>query len=133
MVCIFFYSFGLFICYIKIKKWVGRENRCTLKVQVQVVDILTRKPQRGAGLLYKPIFKISSVKSERLIKSALYTHLYKFDIGDQIWIYVNPNDLQDFMYESPYKDIGILIDGLACVMPFFTTFIYFLLTISSKN
>lgn len=130
MVYIFLSIYSLSFCYIKIKKWTGREKRCTLRIRVQVVEILTRKPQRGAGLLYKPIFKISSVKSENVIKSATYTHLFKFVEGEEIWIYVNPMDIQDFMYEPPYKNILLFVDGLSCIMPLLAMLIYFLLTIS---
>lgn len=127
MVYIILFVCWLVLCYYKSKKWIGRKERCTLRIRVQVVEVLTRKPQRGAGLLYKPIFKISLVKSENLIKSATYTHLFKFDPGDEIWIYVNPNNLQDFVYESPYNDILKMLDMGACLLPLLAMLIYFLI------
>lgn len=106
----------------KIKKWRDREKRCTLKVCVQVTDILVKRPRRGSDLVYKPVFTIYFTNTT--IDSALYTNLYHFTIGQKLWIRINPNDIQDFIYESPYKEIEMGADVLCCVIPLVVLVIY---------
>lgn len=92
-------------------------KNCILRVNAKVVEILERKPQRGAGLMYKPVFQISFMERTVLIKSATYTNLLQFELNQEISIYINPNNPQDFMYESPYISIVIFADILACSFP----------------
>lgn len=120
----------LLFCYLKIKKWTGRKKRCTLRIRVQVIEILNKRPKRGSDLLHKPIFKVCLIKREIIINSALYTNIFKFELGQELWLRVNPQNMQDFMYESPYNEIIMLADGIGCVLPFLAMLIYFLLTIS---
>lgn len=117
MVYIIIFIYWLFFCNLKRKKWMRRKEKCTLRICAQVKELLTRKPQRGSGLLYKPIFKICLKGSEYIINSATYSQLLKFEIGNEIWININLDDPQEFSYESPYKDILIRLDIGACLLP----------------
>lgn len=125
---IFLLLFGAWftISYLKLKKWTGRKQRCTLRIHVQVIEILTKKPGKGSSLLCKPIFKICSIKNAPTINSALYTSLFTFNIGQELWLRVNPENIQDFMYESPYNDIIIFLDALGCVLLFIVLVIGFI-------
>lgn len=127
MIYIPWFILGLMLCYFKTRKWIKRRKNCTEKVQVKVIEILSKRGGRG-GVIHKPIFKVCSLRKEIIIDSALYTNLYSFDVGQVLWIYVNPNDLQDFMFESPYIVIIMLADGVACLLPFIAILLCFALS-----
>ena len=122
-----FYAFGCVVfSYVNIKKWSGRKKRCTLRVSVKVVEVITMKPRRSTVLVYKPIFEADVMGNKVLINSAIYTQLFKLETGQELELYINPDNPQDFMYDSPYKDKLLFLDILACVMPLFFMLLWFL-------
>ncbi len=120
--------FGIFnICFIK-KKWRKRYERCILRIPVCVIENIARRPRAGTVIFYKPIFETYAFGDRIIIDSAVGTQLFQLDEGQKLWIYVNPDNPQEFMYESPYKDKLIFFDKCACAFPFL--FMFFVLLIS---
>lgn len=128
MVYIFCIAISIINSYVVIKRWGGRKKRCTLRVPVHVTEVITMRPRRGTVLLHKPIFEVCLLGNKVLINSAVNTHLFKLEVGQELWLYINPDNPQDFMYESPYKDKLLFLDKLACVMPFVCMLFWFLLS-----
>ena len=108
------------------KKWMGRQKRCTLRVPIKVIEVISFRPSRGTVLLHKPIFEVCIMGNKVLINSAINTHLFKLEVGQDLWLYINPDNPQDFMYESPYKDKFLFYDKLICVMPFICMLFWFI-------
>jgi len=110
-------AIGIINSYTVIKEWGGRKKRCTLRVPAKVVEVLTMKPKGEFVLMHKPIFETCVMGNDVLINSAIYTHLIKLKTGQKLQIYINPDNPQDFMYASPYKNKLLFRDMLGCVMP----------------
>lgn len=108
--------YWLLLCCVKVKRWKERKKRCTLRIQAQVVEVITTESRRGTAVLHKPILKVSLGGSEHIIKSAVIIRSLKFNLGEEIWIYVNPNSPQDFMYDSPHKDRIIFSEAGSCLV-----------------
>lgn len=116
MLYVFVSIFWLPIIYIKRKRWKARNERCTVRTCVEVIEIRSKRPPRGSGLIYKPIFRVCSIKNNILIDSADYTAIYRFEIGQILWIYVNPENIQDFRYDKPYITILMLLELIVGMM-----------------
>ena len=110
-------AIGIFNSYSVIKEWGSRKKRCTLRVPAKVVEVLNMKPKRTLVMMHKPIFEICVMGNNILINSAIYTHLIKLKTGQKLQLYINPDNPQDFMYASPYKNKLLFRDMLGCVMP----------------
>ena len=127
---IFLFIYWLIIfSYIR-KTWEGRQKRCTLRVLVKVIEVITMKPTRGTVLLHKPIFEACLMGDKVIINSAVKTHLFKLEVGQELWLYINPDDPQDFLYDSPYKDKLIFVDKIACVLPLIAILICFFMCLN---
>lgn len=113
-------GFWTFVCYKKIKKWKDYEKRCTLKVCAEVTKVILKEPRelhmRGTGPLYKPIFKVCVMDRDIIIDSACFTNLKRFETGQEYWLYVNPANFQDFIYDAPYGTVIKRLDIGICVL-----------------
>jgi len=49
--------------------------------------------RRGTVLLHKPIFEACVMGSKVIINSAVKTHLFKLEVGQELWLSINPDDL----------------------------------------
>jgi len=116
----------IIFCYIR-KKWGEQQKRCTLRVPVKVIEVITMRPTRGTVLLHKPIFEACVMGSNVIINSAVKTHLFKLEVGQELWLFINPDDPQDFLYESPYKDKLMFVDKISCALPLIAMLMYFLM------
>ena len=126
MVYIFCASICIINSYIVIKRWGERKKRCTLRVPVKVIEVIAMKPRRSTVLVYKPIFEVDIMDNKVLINSAIYTPLFKLEAGQGLQLCINPDNPQDFMYDSPYKDKLLFLDILPCVIPLVFMFLWFL-------
>ncbi len=109
---------GVIQIFYIIRKWRNRSKRCTLKIPVRVIEVIARKPRSGNAMLYKPIFETFISGERKIIDSARSTMLFQLEEGQELYLYVNPSDIQDFTYDSPYKEKIIFLDKIACIAPF---------------
>ena len=86
-------AIGIINSYTVIKEWGGRKKRCTLRVPAKVVEVLTMKPKGEFVLMHKPIFETCVMGSKVIINSAVKTHLFKLEVGQELWLSINPDDL----------------------------------------
>lgn len=126
-------GFWSFVCYRKIKKWRDYKKRCTLRVLAEVTDILWKSPRelhvRAVDPINKPVFKVCYMGQEIIIDSAPYTNLITFKPEQEFWLYVNPENFQDFMYGEPHGTVIRRLDIGMCVLCWFMLAAAFLLMI----
>ncbi len=99
-----------------IRKWIKERQNCTMKLTVEIIEIKELRRKGGIVPLYKPVFETYLSGEKQLINSAIYSWLFKFKKGQKLQIYVNPNKLQEFRYDSPYKERLFIIDFFSCFM-----------------
>lgn len=115
---IIFAMAGIVLIYHTIDLRKKEKEHCIVRVLAQVIQIDVKRPSCGSSLLYKPIFKTSMDGEEIIIDSENYTNIFKFQVGQLLWLNINPDNPQEFTYESPYKDIILLCQVIQCMMPF---------------
>ncbi len=106
--------FFLFFTGVKLLFWISKVTRCTLRIEVEVIDVLV-KGYRG-GLVYKPIFR--ECETGRMIHQRLWCGAaFTVEKGERLWIKVNPSDWRDFLFEKPYINKIIASEVLSCALP----------------
>lgn len=100
----------------KYLKWNHRKKNCTLQVNATVTDILERKPMRGSGMLYKPIFKVTLNNESIIINSAKYSNLIQLHNGELVELLLNPNNTSEFLYVNNKYNVGKTADIIGCVI-----------------
>ena len=123
MMYIFLTVVFLFVTGIKSLLWISKMTRCTLRIEVEVIDVLV-KGYRG-GLVYKPIFR--ECETGRMIHQRLWCGAaFTVEKGERLWIKVNPSDWRDFLFEKPYIDIMIASEVMSCMLPLIAMLLWFL-------
>lgn len=104
----------IIFCILKYRKWNHRFKNCTKKITVHVSDVLEKKTRRG-GMVYKPIFTGIEDGREFVISSAFYSNLVSFGVGENVELFVNPEDYQNFIYAEKSYNKGLNADIFACI------------------
>lgn len=102
------------VASLKYRKWHRREAVCTYRVSAVVTDVLERKPTRGAGMLYKPIYSICVDGTNHTIDSAYYSNVFPVEKGDRFALLVNPENYNEFIYAEKSNNVGKKLDFLCC-------------------
>lgn len=116
--CIILFIIWILITISKLLKWNHRKNNCTLKVNAIVTNILERKPVRGTGMIYKPIFKVISNNENIIINSAKYSNLIQLHNGESVELLLNPNNTNEFLYVNNKYNVGKTADIMGCAIWF---------------
>ena len=105
------------LCYSKYKKWHIRMKKCTRLVHGLVIEVKERKPIRGSGMLYKPIFMVRDENGETKIESAYYPNPISLSVNSKVDLLVDPNDYNTFIYADRSLNKGLPADIICCCLP----------------
>lgn len=118
IIAIIFIGMWLGVTISKYQKWKHRKENCITKVRATVIDVLERRPRRGSGLMYKPIFQFVSNGTVYVIDTAYYSNVMKFEKGEVFDLLVNPKNYKEFIYAEDSNNAGKKLDIMCCVMMF---------------
>ncbi len=116
LLSIIFGAAWLALCIFKYTKWSNKAKNCVQECPVTVVEVL-EKLSRGTRPIYKPVFRPLDPMNETVIDSALYTSRFRFEVGQNIVLLVNPDNIKDFLYKDDDYNIGRKADMMSCFIP----------------
>ena len=111
----------IIVVFLKYRKWSRRKKRCVMPITVTVTEVLERKPQRGIGLLYKPVFAGTVNENPIIIDTAKYTNFIHFSKGEDVELLIDPDNPKEFIYAEKKYNVGKDVDTLLCVGLFLFT------------
>ena len=117
------------LCLSKYHKWNRRKKNCTREISAEVIKVLERKPMRGSSMLYKPVLRPMDAPEGTVIDSAYYSNLISFKVGDIVTLFVNPNNIQEFLYKDDSLNKGKTADIICCIIPAAIIVIWILLSL----
>lgn len=92
-------------------------KKCTRLVHGLVIEVKERKPIRGSGMLYKPIFMVRDENGETKIESAYYSNLISLSVNSKVDLLVDPDDYNTFIYADRSLNKGLPADIICCCLP----------------
>ena len=113
---VLFASAWLALCIAKYSKWSKRKKHCSKELTVKVVDVLERRTARS-GMVYKPVFSPLNADDGSVIDSAFYSKFVSFEVGEEVELLVNPDNIKEFLYKDDSLNKGKTVDILCCCLP----------------
>jgi len=113
---VLFASAWLALCLAKYGKWSKRKKYCSKELTVKVVDVLERRTARS-GMVYKPVFSPLNADDGSVIDSAFYSKFVSFEVGEEVELLVNPDNIKEFLYKDDSLNKGKTVDILCCCLP----------------
>ncbi len=115
---IFFAIFSILVAvtiYVIVRKFVGNSrSKCTVLVTATVIEIEEKRAagsRAGQTMVYRPVFSFEWKGFTRTVESRMWASFTKFEVGDKVELYIDPEDSSNFRYKDgfmePMSFIGI--------------------------
>ena len=129
---VLFASAWLALCIAKYSKWSKRKKHCSKELTVKVVDVLERRTARR-GMVYKPVFSPLNADDGSVIDSAFYSKFVSFEVGEEVELLVNPDNIKEFLYKDDSLNKGKTVDILCCCLPIVIVIGFVLVSMSNNR
>lgn len=129
---VLFASAWLALCIAKYSKWSRKRKHCTKELKVKVVKVLERRTARS-GMVYKPVFAPVNSDDGSVIDSAFYSKFVSFEVGEEVELLVNPDNIKEFLYKDDSLNKGKTVDILCCCLPIVIVIGFALVSMSNNR
>ncbi len=101
------------VLYLMLKTIIStnkQKQRCKYKIKATVVDMLTKRGDKGKTL-YSPVYKYSYLGKEYTVHEDIYRNSISLKIGDNTDIFINENKPDEFYIKHPEDTIMFIVIG----------------------